>query len=125
MFKTVTIDYHQFFFKEIRLEINKTLKFINNFCEIKKIKTLKEYFWYRSEQRQLYPDSLDHLYKGNLSVYFLACNSLFYEYFYHLHSDLREDLSNFLKFEERKNVIKENKYLNQYLKKMLKNNFIC
>ena len=124
MFKTATIDYHQFFFQETRLDINKTLKFINTFCESKNIKTLKEYFWYRSEQTQPYPDSLDHLFRGSLSVYYLACNSLFYEYFYHLHADLREDLSNFLKFEERKQVIQENKYLKQYLKKILKRNFI-
>lgn len=124
MFKTVTIDYHQFFFQEIRKEINKTLKFINNFCQDKKIKNLRDYFWYRSDKTQLYPDSLDHLFRGELSVYYLARNGFFYEYFYHLHDDLREDLDNFLKFDEKKKIIMDNKYLYQYLQKMLKNNFI-
>lgn len=124
MFKSATIDYHQFFFQEIRKEINRTLRFINNFCQDKQIKNLRDYFWYRSDKAQLYPDSLDHLFRGELCVYYLVCNNLFYEYFYHLHSDLREDLDNFLKFDEKKKTIANNKYLYQYLKKMLKNNFI-
>ena len=118
------MNYYQFFFKEIRNEINKSLNFINLYCEKYEIKNLRDYFWFRSDNSQLYPDSLDHLFKGYISVYYLICNRIFIEYFHHLHSDIRYELENILKLENKKKVVMENQYLKNYLQKMLKNNFI-
>ena len=124
MNQTPTLDYDRYIFNEIRQEINKSLNFINLYCQEKNITSIKKYFWYKSNITQVYPDSLDHLFKGKISVYYLACNKSFIEYFYHLHHDIREDLGRSLHVNDKQEMIKQNKYLLLYLKKMLNKNFM-
>ena len=117
-------DYDHFVFNEIRKEINCSLKFILSYCKDKNIKSIRKYFLYKSDVAQIYPDSLDHLFKGKLSVYYLVYNRSFIEYFYGLHDDIRMDLDRLLFIADKKEIIKQNKYLMTYLKKILNKNFL-
>ena len=124
MIKTQTLDYNQFIFNEIRNDVKKTLYFINLYCKEKNITSIRKYFWYKSDVSQIYPDSLDHLFKGKLSVYYLACNRSFVEYYYHLHPDIREDLGRILMLNDKQEIVRQNGYLKSYLQKILNNNFV-
>lgn len=118
-----TQQYQLLFFKEIRKEINETLIFINNFCHKNGITSLRNYFFYKSDQSQLYPDSLNHIMQAKLSAYYLVTNRAFMESYYYLHSDLREEIDRIYQFETKKQTVKQNKYLSLYLKKILNKNF--
>lgn len=116
--------YHNFVFYEIKKEINDSIKFINHFCQENDLKSLKDYFWYKSEPTQIYPDSLDHLFKNKISSYYLAYNKIFIHYFYSLSSDLKEELDLIFKISEKQIIIKNNTYLFFYLKKLLGKSFL-
>jgi hypothetical protein len=124
MIQTQTLDYDRFIFNEIRNDIKTSLHFINLYCKEKNITSIKKYFWYKSNASQIYPDSLDHLFEGKLSVYYLVCNRSFTEYFYHLHDDIRNDLSRSLMLNDKQEIVKQNKYLKLYLQKILNKNFM-
>jgi hypothetical protein len=124
MIQTQTLDYDRFVFNEIRSDIKNSLNFINTYCKEKDITSIKKYFWYKTNESQIYPDSLDHLFKGKISVYYLACNRSFIEYYHHLHDDIRHDLNMSLSINNKQEIIKQNKYLKLYLQKILNNNFM-
>lgn len=123
MFKAENNEYQLFIFKEIRQEINETLFFINSFCFEKNITSLKNYFSYCSNKNQLYPDVLDHLMQMKLSPYYLISNFAFMQFYYHLHSDIRNELDLYLQFENKMKILKQNTFLMSYLKKILNKNF--
>lgn len=118
------INYHQFSFKEIRTEINKTLNFINDFCFHNDIKNLNDYFKYKSTSNQIYPDALDHLMRMKLSPYYLIVNKAFISFYHSLQFDIRNDLETYYQFEIKKQFLIQNKYLIDYLKKILNKYFL-
>jgi len=116
-------NYYLYIYKQIRFEINKSLFFINSFCKEKNINSLKEYFFYKSELNQIYPDSLNHIMQMKISPFYLVMNKSFISYYHHLTYDIRTELDMYLKIDEKKRIVLENKYLLRYLQKILNKYF--
>lgn len=116
-------NYHLYIYKQIRIEINQSLHFINSFCKERNIKSLKEYFFFKSQLNQIYPDSLDHIMQMKISPFYLVLNKTFVSYYHHLSYDIRNELDMYLKLDEKRKAIMENKHLFKYLQKMLNKYF--